>query len=319
MLRSALLAVADRDAVRRLVTSWGPTRRLVRRFVAGETLEEAVAVAERLAASSFRVALDELGESVTAAGSAKQHAAGAERILDRIAAEDLPASLSVKPSALGIDVDPGLCRELTARLCARAAAVGTHVTLDMESSAHTQATVELVEALRGAGHDNVGCAVQAYLHRTLDDVRRLTGLGASLRICKGAYAEPDDIAYHDRGVIADRFVQAADIVLSAGVHGRFATHDHRVIARVRNLARRRGVPADGYELQLLYGVREPLQLRLVEAGHRVRIYVPFGSQWYPYLVRRVAERPANVAFLLRALAGRRAGQHHGPAPTARQE
>lgn len=311
MLRRTLIAAADSDTIRRIVTGWGPARRVVRRFVAGETLDEAVAVTRRLNAAGFRVALDELGESVTAAGSARDHADGAQRILDRIDADGLDASLSVKPTALGIDVAPQLCRRLAGELCARAAEVGTHVTLDMEGSAHTQATVELVEHLRKEGHDNVGCAVQAYLHRTLDDVRHLTGLGASLRICKGAYAEPDDIAYHDRGEIADRFVRAAEMVLTGDTLGRFATHDHRVIARIRNLARRHGVAADAFELQMLYGVREPLQARLLGAGHPVRIYVPFGSQWYRYLTRRLAERPANLAFFLRALAGGRGDQHHG--------
>lgn len=319
VLRQALVAASRSGVLRRLTEEWPPARRVADRFVAGETLDEAVGVAHRLQEQGISVSLDELGEAVGDEATARRHAEASRAILDRIDREGLDGSLSVKPTALGIDVAEGLCRELTADLCRRAAEVGTHVTLDMESSAYTQRTVDLVVALREQGHDNVGCALQAYLHRTLDDVRRLTRMGVSVRVCKGAYAEPEDIALQDREAIAHAFVRAAGIVLEGGARGRFATHDHRVIGRIRALASERGVGRERYEFQMLYGVRESLQQRLVAAGHDLRVYVPFGPEWYPYLTRRLAERPANLVFFLRALTGGRADDGARADTASRQE
>lgn len=309
ILWQALLAASRSDALRRIVEGWGPARRVAERFVAGDTLEDALTVVRELEVRGAFATLDELGEAVTDEATARRHAGAAVDALEHVGREGLDASVSVKPTALGLDVDTGLCHELTARVCRRAAAAGTHVTLDMEGSAYTQRTVDLVVSLRADGHDNVGCALQVALHRTLDDVRRLTGLGASVRLCKGAYAEPPDIALQDPVDIARAFVRAAEVVLDGDTRGRFATHDHRVIARIAAAARERGVDQDDYELQLLLGVREPLQQRLLTHGHDVRVYVPFGSEWYPYLTRRLAERPANLALLLRALLGPREHAH----------
>jgi proline dehydrogenase len=182
-------------------------------------------------------------------------------------------------------------------------ASGTHVTIDMEGSDLTEQTVELVARVRGDGHDNVGCAVQAYLHRTPADVKRLTDLGASLRLCKGAYAEPPHLALQSRDEISAAYLAQAEDLLTSGTFPRFATHDHRLLHRVRLAARRMEIPDDAYEIQMLYGIREPLQHLMVARGHRVRVYVPFGDLWYPYFMRRLAERPANLVFFLRALAG----------------
>jgi proline dehydrogenase len=305
VLRRVLVAASRSRSLRHLATDVPVARRVADRFVAGDTLDEALTVTAELNARGLRVSLDHLGESVDAEDVARDAAGIYHEALARTRAAGLQASLSVKPSQLGLDVSPDLCEQLVGEICARAAEVGTHVTLDMEGSDHTQATVDLVVRLRAAGHGNVGCAVQTYLHRTLDDVRHLTRLGASLRICKGAYAEPDDIAYPDAAEVDDNFLRCAEVVLTSGTFGRFATHDHRIIARIRNLARRHQVVPGGYEFQLLYGVREPLQRELVACGEQVRVYVPFGDQWYPYLTRRLAERPANLLFFLRALAGKR--------------
>jgi proline dehydrogenase len=307
VLRRALVAASRSEVLRRVATDVPVTRGVAQRFVAGEQPEDALRVARELDDAGLRVSLDHLGESVTDEEPARRAAAVYVDLLARLEAEGLgDCSVSVKPSQLGLDVSLALCRELVAEIGTAAARAGTHVTIDMEGSAYTQATVDLVVALRRAGHDNVGCAVQTYLHRTLDDVRHLTGLGASLRLCKGAYAEPDDIAYRSRSEISDNFRRCAEVVLESGTTGRFATHDHRLVAAIRNLARRLEVPTDRYEFQMLYGVREPLQRELVDRGEQVRIYVPFGDEWYPYLTRRLAERPANLVFFLRALAGRRA-------------
>lgn len=305
MLREALMAASRSTALRRVASDVPVTRRVARRFVAGEQLDEAMAVAVDLNQRGMSVSLDYLGEAVDDLAVADAACDTYLDALDRIATQQLDAAVSVKPSQLGIGLDPDHCRMLMGRIAARAADAGRHVTIDMEGPELTQATVELVVALRSEGHDNVGCAVQSSLHRTLDDVARLTALGASLRLCKGAYVMPDDIGYQDRGEIDDSFVQAADVVLRGDTFGRFATHDDRIIAQIRNLARRHQVTEDRFEFQMLYGVREPLQREIVAAGYALRIYVPFGDQWYPYLTRRLAERPANLLFFLRALAGRR--------------
>lgn len=306
MLRRALLAMADSRRLRDTASHNPAARRVARRFVAGERLEDALKAAAALNQRGARVTLDHLGEAVHDPSVARRAAEVYLDALAQIGARGLDASVSVKPTQLGLDIDAGLCQQLIGEVAAAGRDVGTHVTIDMEGSAYTQATVDLVLALRAAGHDNVGCAVQAYLHRTPADVRTLTGVGASLRLCKGAYAEPEEIAWQHRDQISNAFLDCAAIVLSGDTYGRFATHDHVLIGRIRQLAHRLGVGPDRYEFQMLHGIREPLRQRLLDAGHDVRIYVPFGGEWYPYLTRRLAERPANLLFFLRALAGRRA-------------
>ncbi len=303
MLREVLLQASEHPGLRRVVTGWGVPRRLALRFVAGERLEDGLAATRRLAARSRSVTLDYLGESVTDAAQARAAAKVVVEALDRIGEEGLPAGVSVKPTQLGLGLDDALCRELVGEVAAAAARVGAHVTLDMEGSDVTEATVALVEDLRAGGAD-VGCAVQAYLYRTPDDVRRLTAAGASIRLTKGAYAEPAILAHQDRLSVDRAFDDLARWLLAHGHHPRIATHDHRLVARTLTHARDLGRGPDDFEFQLLYGVREPLQDQLVRAGQRVRVYVPFGDQWYPYLVRRLAERPANLVFFLRALAAR---------------
>lgn len=306
MLRRTLIAASESERLRRIAMERGLSRRVAMRFVAGETLDQAVAVTAELNRLGMAVSLDHLGESVEDEAVSRAAAATYERILDRIAAEGLDAAISVKLSQLGVRTSVDLCRELVAGICARAADHGRHVTVDMEGSDLTSTTVELVLALRAAGHDNVGCAVQSYLRRTPDDVDRLVAAGASLRLCKGAYLEPPEIAHQDRLAVDTAYARLADHLLDSGTFPRFATHDDRLIRYVRDRARRGGIGRDGYEIQMLYGVREPLQRELVAAGEGLRIYVPFGAEWYPYFMRRLAERPANLAFFLRALAGRRA-------------
>jgi proline dehydrogenase len=276
------------------------------RFVAGENLDDAVAVARRLNDLGMAASLDHLGESVGDEAVSRRAAGVYMRTLDRIAGDGLDASISVKLTQLGVDVSSGLCHELMAKVCARAAGTGRDVTIDMESSDYTDVTVGLVLALREEGFDNVGCAVQTYLRRTPADVDRLVGSGASLRLCKGAYLEPAEIAYTSKREIDEAFVRLAEQLLESGTYPLIATHDHRIIHHVKNHVRRIGLGRDDFEFQMLYGVREPLQRALVRDGYRLRVYVPFGSEWYPYFMRRLAERPANLAFFLRALAGRRA-------------
>jgi proline dehydrogenase len=215
--------------------------------------------------------------------------------------EDLDAGVSVKPTQMGLHVSEHLCRELLAELAGAAERAGAHVTLDMEGSAVTEATVALVEHLHAAGHGNVGCAVQTYLHRTPDDLERLSRVGASLRLCKGAYAEPAEIAHRRHADVDAAFAAGTAYLFRDGTYPRLATHDDRLIDHAKTLAVRMGLGRGAFEFQMLYGVRPSLQDALIRDGWRLRVYVPFGTEWYPYFTRRLAERPANLAFFLRAL------------------
>lgn len=305
MLRRAFIAASESALIRRLATELPWARSVAMRFVAGEQLDDALATAARLHAHGMAVSLDELGESVDDEATARRHAEATLRTLDAFAGTDLHAQVSVKPTALGLDISADLCRDLVAMIAERAARHGTDVTVDMEGSAHTQATIDLVLDLRRGGHDNVGVAVQSYLRRTAEDVGALNEAGASVRLTKGAYAEPPDIAYQTTQEVDAAYARLAGRLLREGTYPRIATHDHRLIAGTQRYAERLGLSKEALEFQMLYGVREPLQRALVAEGWRVRIYVPFGTEWYPYFMRRIAERPANVAFFLRALAGRR--------------
>jgi proline dehydrogenase len=314
MLRTLLIKASESDRLRREVTGRRLSRSIALRYVAGETLDDGLAVTRRLALSGRSVTLDYLGESVTTEGEARAAAAVYLEALQRIGEEGLACGVSVKPTQMGLSFAPDLCAELLGEIVRAAEQLpptddphDAHVTLDMEDSDVTEATVALVEQLWAAGHRNVGCAVQSYLHRTLDDVKRLSKLpderagGASLRLCKGAYAEPAAIAFTDSDDVDASYAQCADYLLSEGSYPRFATHDDRLIDHIRNRAAQLGVDRDAFELQMLYGVRTSLQEALVRDRYRVRVYVPFGDQWYPYFMRRLAERPANLVFFLRCL------------------
>ncbi|MDP8962215.1 MAG: proline dehydrogenase family protein [Actinomycetota bacterium] len=305
MLRRALIAGSNSRLLQRTASLLPWTRAVAMRFVAGETLDDALAVARRLNSRGASVSLDALGEAVLEPSIAHAAAETYRETLTRMAAAGIEGSISVKLTQLGLDVDPDLCRELVADVCAAAAALGSDVTLDMEDSSHTQATVDLVLALRGLGHGNVGCAVQSYLYRTPDDVSKLSAAGASLRLCKGAYAEPPEVAYQKRAEVDAAYAQLSQTLLRGGIYPRIATHDKRLVHHAKSLARRYGRGPREFEFQMLYGVGEALQRELVTDGYRLRVYVPFGSEWYPYFMRRLAERPANLVFFVRAVAGRR--------------
>ncbi|MDP8927713.1 MAG: proline dehydrogenase family protein [Actinomycetota bacterium] len=305
MLRRALIAGSNSRLLQRTASRLPWTRAVAMRFVAGETLDDAVAVARRLNSRGASVSLDALGEAVLEPRIAHAAAETYRETLTRMAAAGIEGSISVKLTQLGLDIDPRLCRDLVADVCAAAAALGSDVTLDMEDSSHTPATVDLVLALRGLGHGNVGCAVQSYLYRTPDDVAKLTAAGASLRLCKGAYAEPPEVAYQKKAEVDAAYARLTQTLLRGGVYPRIATHDKRLVRHAKNLARRYGREPREFEFQMLYGVGEALQRELVADGYRLRVYVPFGSEWYRYFMRRLAERPANLAFFVRAVAGRR--------------
>lgn len=296
-----MLIATDRSPVRKLFTSTRPGRALAGRFVAGESLDDAMAVGAELNAAGFAVSLDHLGEHVSDADQATAARDDYLACLDRIAAEGLDANISIKLTQLGLGLDDDLAARSLAELSLRAASHETTVTVDMEESEHTSATIDLYEAAQQA-HGNLGIALQAYLLRTEADLERLMPLGGHIRLCKGAYLEEPEVAIQGRDQVAMSFDRLMETLMSqSDTKPAIATHDDARIANACTLIQSYDAP---YEFQLLYGVRGPLQRELVADGHPVRVYVPYGIAWYPYLTRRLAERPANVGFFLRAAVGR---------------
>jgi proline dehydrogenase len=303
VVRALLIKASESEALRRQIVGRRFTRDIAMRFVAGDTLDDGMAVSRRMADEGRTVTLDYLGESVTDEAEARTAAKAYLEAMARLEDEGLPAGVSIKPTQMGLSFNDALCVELLGEIAAAGEHCAEHMTLDMEDSSVTEATVALVERLQAAGHRHVGCAVQSYLHRTFDDVVRLSAIGASLRLCKGAYAEPAAVAFQGRDQVDASYARCAEYLLREGSYPRFATHDDRLIRHICRLARVLDLPPSAYEFQMLYGVRPALQSQLVADGYRVRVYVPYGDQWYPYFMRRLAERPANVVFFVRALLG----------------
>jgi proline dehydrogenase len=280
-------------------------RRFVRRFVAGPVLEDALGVVARLNADGVEAAVTHLGENVATADDAAHATDAYLGMLDEIARRRLRAVPSLKLTHLGLDLGGPMCRANLERVASRGLATRTLVWVDMESSAYTDRTLELYRALRPT-HSNLACVVQAYLRRTAQDVERLIEIGATVRLCKGAYREPPELAFPDKRDVDLSYARLTDRLLSAealarGVYPAFATHDERMLDRARAAAKQGGVGADRYELQMLYGIRHDLHGPLRAGGLRLRVLVPYGEDWYGYFMRRLAERPANLAFFFRQL------------------
>ncbi len=276
-------------------------RQLARRFVAGETLDEGVRVARLLNATGCSASLDHLGENTTDRNGAMAAASAYLELLDRIAAERLDANISLKLTQLGLDIDQSLCERLLERVVARAYDLGSFVSIDMESSAYTERTLAIFRHAHRRYPDSVGPAIQAYLYRSDRDVRELIRLGARVRLCKGAYAEPPSVAFPRKQDVDRSFARLMELLLLLGHFPGIATHDARLIEHTKRFAAQWDIGRDRYEFQMLYGVRRDLQEVLASDGYRLRVYVPFGDAWYPYLTRRLAERPANLLFVLSSL------------------
>lgn len=300
MMRSAVLAITNRSVARKMVTDTRAGRALAGRFVAGDTLESAIEVSTRLNEKGMTVSLDHLGEHVAAIEEAE---VAATSYLDCIAAIDaasVDANISIKLTQLGMGLDDDVAAKNLDRLASAAAAVGTTVTVDMEESDFTDRTIDLYAAAQQQ-YGNLGIALQAALRRTPADLERLAELGGHIRLCKGAYAEPDAIAHQPGKAVDTAFDQLAGSLMQAeGTKAAIASHDMARIDHAKGFADGRGAY---WEYQMLYGVRRDVQERLVAEGHNLRIYVPFGEAWYPYLTRRLAERPANMMFFARAMVG----------------
>jgi len=314
-LRSSLLWLSRRRSVGRLATRLPVTRSMVARFVAGETLDEALVALQRLRDAGLRTTVDVLGEAVTSVADAAAAADEYIATLDALAARGLDRNVSVKLSQMGLGLDDDACRSNVRRILERAAEHEAFVRIDMEDHTTTDATLALWRDLRpiNAGRGDSGVVIQAALRRTPADVDALIAERARIRLCKGAYVEPASVAFPDKFDVDAAYGRLMERLLADGAFPAIATHDERLINRALRFVRHGGIAADRFEFQMLYGVRRDLQERLVRAGFGVRVYVPFGTQWYPYFMRRLAERPANVAFVLRSIL--REGRD-GRAPTS---
>ena len=307
MLRATLLALSRRRGLQRMVSRQRLTAGLARRFVAGDTLDEAVLAVRELNRRGFTASLDHLGENVAEEQAARAAAEDYLRAFDRIAAQRLDANVSVKLTQLGLDISAVLCRELLRRTLERARQLDNFVRIDMEGSAYTQRTLDLVLELHRE-FANCGVVLQSYLYRTLDDVRRANAAQVRVRLVKGAYDEPPTVAFPRKSDVDSQFARAMEELLLHGNYPAIATHDERLTAATVEFARRRGIGADRFEFQMLYGIRRDLQERLLREGYRVRVYVPYGTEWYPYLMRRLAERPANLLFFVGSVIRERRGR-----------
>jgi len=305
-MRRLLLALASRERIGAAMDRMPLTRRLIRRFVAGREAGDALAVIGALDRDGLSSAVTCLGENVRAPADAARATEIYLGLLDAIGKDKLRTIPSLKLTHLGLDLDERLCVTNLTRVLDRARAVGTRIWVDMESSRYTDRTLDLYARLRPA-HPHLGCVVQAYLRRTPADVERLVELGATVRLCKGAYHEPPALAYPDKRDVDASYARLAERLLAAdaqarGVYPGFATHDERLQRHIRRLATERGIAADRFEIQMLYGIRHDLHAPLRAGGVTLRVLVPFGEDWYGYFMRRLAERPANLLFLLRNLA-----------------
>ena len=298
-MRQGLLWLSERQGVFNFVRRNGLARRFASRFVAGESIDQGVEAARELSRRGITASLDLLGESVSAEAEAVTARDQYLRMLDRMAASGAEVNVSVKLTQMGLDIAEDLCLANMTAILERAAALHGFVRLDMESSAYTQRTLDFFRTRlfdRFGAH--CGVVIQSMLRRSEQDVEDMIALKARVRLCKGAYLEPPTIAFPDKADVDGSYVRLMERLLAAGNYPGLATHDEAIIAHARDFVRRKGIGTDRFEFQMLYGVRRDLQESLRQAGFRLRVYIPFGTQWYPYLMRRLAERPANIAFFL---------------------
>lgn len=272
-----------------------------RRFIAGETLDEAIAAARALQAAGMLITLDQLGESVTTAAEADTATRAYLTVLDRIAQSGIERNVSVKLTQLGLTIDRATCVDNVRRILEKADALGFFVRIDMEDSPYTEVTLTIFETLWQQNHRNIGVVLQSMLRRSDADARRVNALGARVRLVKGAYKEPRSVAYQQKSEVDAAFVRLTELLLKEGVYPAIATHDEAMIAETKRLAAQLGRTKDQFEFQMLYGIRRDLQTALVAEGYRMRIYTPFGAEWFPYFMRRLGERPANVGFVLKGI------------------
>ena len=295
--------LAQIPALQRLASRYGmaPGGGFARRFIAGESVDEAVAAVQQLSSHGLLLTMDYLGESVSSAPAAAAAAAEYVTIIDAIVTSGIERNISLKLTQLGLDVDRATAVDNMRRILEPADANGFFVRIDMENSPYTDATLGVLETLWQQGHRQIGTVIQSYLKRSEADIRRLNAMGSRVRLVKGAYKEPKEVAYQKKSEVDAAFVELMRLLLDNGTYPAIATHDPAMIDAAKAYARHKNYGPERFEFQMLYGIRRDLQAALVKEGYRVRVYVPFGKQWYPYFMRRLGERPANVGFVLKGI------------------
>jgi proline dehydrogenase len=298
-MRQGLLWLSERPGLFNFVRRNGLARKFASRFVAGETIDEGVAAAKELSRRGITASLDLLGESVTAEADAAAARDQYLVMLDRMAASGVEVNVSVKPTQMGLDISEQLCHDNMIRILDKAKTLGGFVRLDMEGSDYTQKTLDFFAGHLFADYGaHCGVVIQSMLRRSEQDIENLVAMKARVRLCKGAYLEPPEVAFPDKSDVDQNYVKLMERLLLAGNYPGIATHDQSIIKHALEFIRKNQIGKDRFEFQMLYGVRRDLQEKLRQGGYRLRVYIPFGTQWYPYLMRRLAERPANIAFLL---------------------
>src|SRR5690242_9240612 len=305
MLRALFISLSESRSLRGVAERSAFGQRLSRRFVAGTGVEDALRAAQTVNQSGLGVSVDNLGENVTNAEEARASAQLYHQLLDEIARRRLNANVSLKLTHMGLDVDESLACDLVTGLVAKASSLSPRnfVRVDMEGSPYTQRTLDFVHELhRQPGHAGVvGAVIQSYMRRAESDIEKLLAERIRIRLCKGAYKEPDEIAFQKKSEVDANYVRLMKVLMKSGVYHGLATHDEKIIQQAKSFAAQEHIPPDAFEFQMLYGIRRDLQRRLVREGWRMRVYIPFGTEWYPYFMRRLAERPANALFIAKNL------------------
>ena len=301
MLRATFIALSQSKSLRSFAEKSVIGQRLSSRFVAGTTIEEALRATQAMNQLGLGVSIDNLGENVTNAAEAQHSAQLYHQLLNQMASRGMNANVSLKLTHMGLDVNEAMAYEITSGLVEHAAKISNFVRVDMEGSAYTQKTLDFVRRLhKNPGHaGHVGAVIQSYLYRSENDVEQLIVDGIRVRLCKGAYKEPPEIAFEKKSDVDANYIKLMKSLLKSGIYHGIATHDENMIRATIEFARQEKIPASAFEFQMLYGVRRDLQQKLVKDGWRCRVYIPFGTEWYPYFMRRLAERPANAIFILK--------------------
>jgi proline dehydrogenase len=300
--RSALIYLSRQEGLKDFAARFGLFKKLTTRFIAGETIDEAVAAIREVNAHGCSASFDHLNESVSSIAETEAEVREYLDVLARIDETGIDSNVSIKLTQFGLEIDPDLAYRNARRVVEDAARRGNFVRIDMEGSNVTQATIDVFKRLRAEfGLNDVGIVLQSYLYRTMDDARELVKIPARIRLCKGAYNEPPEVAYPNKKDVDDNYVRVMQLLLSSGIYHGIATHDPKMIDATVDFAKREGGSKETFEFQMLYGIRRDLQAQLARGGYGMRVYVPYGKHWYPYFMRRLAERPANIWFVLKNL------------------
>ncbi len=296
--KDALLYLSKQESLKNVLTNVSLFKKITDRFVAGETIEEAALAVKELNRLNISASFDHLGEAIKSEEEAEAEVVEYGKILSKIDKDGLNSNVSLKPTQLGLSINPELGLRNIRRVVEKARAYNNFVRIDMEDSQYTTATIDMFKKLRQE-YDNVGIVIQSYLYRSKDDIEGLLKCGARVRLCKGAYDEPATVAFLKKSDTDKNYVELTKVLLESGIYHGIATHDVKMIKATRDFTKEKNIPKSAYEFQMLYGVRRDLQVKLAGGGYGMRVYVPYGKHWYPYFMRRLAERPANIWFILK--------------------